>query len=200
MRLWKIVGTYARRSVEFFYRTDTDVVDDWELQEFHAELRGPRGGHIRNLPGGEAGLTTREDLIEIVTRMIYIASAGHASVNNGQYDHYGFVPNLPGYISTAPPNDANEDRSEQDLAAAMPTLADASVQVIMTRLLSRETEMPLGNFPTEFFAGTDAFFPIADAFRKDLHDFAQEIEQRNRTADVPYTYLDPRQVACSITA
>ena len=200
LKLWAIIGRYAGAMVHHFYQTDADVAQDWEIQAFHREMRDPRGGNVRNLPGGEVGFPDRATLIEFLTQMIYMASAGHAAVNNGQYDYYGFVPNTPGAIYMPPPRSKDLDYTEEALARAMPPFKAASVQILMVRLLSRRTEMPIGRFHTGFFAGTQSVLPIVAEFRRELHELQREIEARNESLERPYTYLEPLQVACSITA
>jgi hypothetical protein len=199
MQLWKVIGRYVRNMVHHFYASDADVLADYELQSFHAELRSDRGGAVRGLPG-ESGFADRATLIELLTRLIYAASAGHAAGNNGQYDYYGFIPNTPGALHRPPPQSKSEVWTESDLAAALPDFEAASIQIIMVRLLSRRTEMPLGHFPHSFFAASDDVLPLITDFRHDLLRLAAQIDARNASLAVPYTYLNPRQVACSITA
>jgi len=52
----------------------------------------------------------------------------------------------------------------------------------------------------DFFAGTQSVLPIVTRFRRDLHALEERIAARNAGLDVPYPYLAPHQVACSITA
>jgi len=200
LRLWAIIERYAKGMVEHFYETDQDVVDDRELQQFHKELRGRMGGNVRGLPGGDKGFTDRAVLTEIVTRLIYSASGGHAAVNNGQYDYYAFIPNTPGALYRPAPDSKSQLWTEQDLGEALPEFKAASVQILMVRLLSRPTEMPIGKFHTNFFAGINTVWPIVTRFRRELHALSTDIRHRNANLEVPYTYLDPAQVACSITA
>jgi Lipoxygenase len=200
LRMWTIIERYVTGMVENFYATDQDVLDDWELQAFHAEIRGGMGGNVRGLPGGDEGFTGRTVLIEMLTRLIHAASVGHAGGNNGQFDYYGFIPNTPGALYHPPPADKTQAWTEKDLAEALPGFKSAAVQILMVRLLSRRTDMPLGTFPTSFFAGTDSVWPIVRRFRHDLHALSGEIQRRNAAMIVPYTYLDPQQVARSITA
>ena len=200
LRLWDIIGRYVQNMIDHFYASDQDVIDDWELQSFHNEIRDPDGGNVRNIPGGAAGFQDRATLVTFLTQLIYMASAGHAASNNGQYDYYGFVPNTPGAIYAPPPASKDLDFSEAELAQAMPPFRAASIQILMVRLLSRQTEMPLGQFHTNFFAGTQSVQPIVTQFRKDLFDLQEELEARNKGLKRPYNYLMPEQVACSITA
>jgi len=200
LKLWAIVERYVAGMVGHFYASDRDVVEDWELQAFHHEIRSPEGGDVRDLPGGEDGFASRAALIEFLTRLIYSASAGHAAGNNGQYDAYGFIPNVPGALYAPPPRDKHLKFTERQLARAMPPFRAASVQILMVRLLSRRTEMPIGKFPPSFFAGTRSVQPIVTDFRRELWQLGQEIEARNAKLETPYPYLAPDQVACSITA
>ncbi|CRI65910.1 putative Arachidonate 15-lipoxygenase [Thiocapsa sp. KS1] len=198
LKLWEVVQGYIAAMVEHFYASDGDVADDDELRAFHAEIRDPRGGNVRDMPGGEAGFRTRAGLIGFLTRVVYTASAGHAAVNNGQYDCFGFIPNVPGALYRPPPREKDLSWSEKDLARALPDLRTASTQILMVRLLSRRTEMPIGRYDPAFFAGTQSVLPIVTRFRRDLHALSLEIEARNRSREVPYTFLDPKQVPQSI--
>ncbi len=200
LRIWAIIERYAAGMVDHFYDDDNDVIEDWEIQAFHTEMRSPDGGNVRNLPGGQDGFRDKATLVEFLTQMIYMASAGHAAVNNGQYDYYGFVPNTPGAIYMPPPRSKDLDYTEKTLARAMPPFKAASIQILMVRLLSRQTEMPLGRFHTNFFAGTQSVLPIVARFRGELHDLQKQIDARNAGLERPYPYLAPDQVACSITA
>ena len=200
LELWAVVGRYAAAMVDHFYPDDAAVRDDPELQAFHAELRSERGGSVRGLPGGEAGFADRATLTETLTRLIYAASAGHAAGNNGQYDYYGFIPNTPGALYAPPPIDTTDPWDEGRLVAALPGFKAAAIQIVMVRLLSRRTEMPLGQMPHSYFAANDDVLPILGAFRRDLHDLSAKIATRNAGLEIPYTYLDPKQVARSITA
>lgn len=200
LRLWNVIETYVGEMVGLFYADDAAVRADTELQALHAELRSETGGNVRGMPGGDGGFGELRTLVEFLTRLIYTASAGHAAGNNGQFDIYGFVPNVPGALHRPPPADKALAWSEADLARAMPGFRAASIQILMVRFLSRPTEMPLGTFPQEFFAGTDLVWPVVRRFRHNLDALSKDIRRRNAGLEVPYTYLDPAQVACSITA
>ncbi len=198
LKLWEVVHCYVAAVVEHFYASDEDVAEDDELHAFHAEIRDPRGGNVRDMPGGEARFRTRDELSGFLTRVVYRASAGHAAVNNGQYDCFGFIPNVPGALYRPPPREKDLTWSERDLARALPDLRAASTQILMVRLLSRRTEMPIGGYAPAFFAGTQSVLPIVTRFRRDLHALSLEIEARNLGREVPYTYLDPKQDPQSI--
>lgn len=200
LRLWDIVERYVEAMVGLYYADDASVRADPELQALHLELRSERGGNVRGMPGEEGGFSDKAVLVEFLTRLIYTASAGHAAGNNGQFDMYGFVPNVPGALYRPPPADKTLPWTEADLVRALPSFRAASIQILMVRLLSRPTEMPIGTFPQDFFAGTNLVWPVVRKFRHELAALSKDIRQRNAQLDVPYSYLDPAQVACSITA
>ena len=213
LALWSIVERYARGMVDLFYADDAAVERDDDLCAFHHEIVDPRHGHVRDvrsvaadrehllLEGEKRGFGNKATLVSVIARLIFIASGGHAAVNNGQYDAYGFVPNVPGAMHREPPR-TKERWSERDFVAALPGFKATSVQIVMARLLSRPTEMPLGRFHPNFFAGTDRVRPVVDRFRRELHELHRAIQQRNDALppEDRYTYLDPVQVPCSITA
>ena len=58
---------------------------------------------LQGIPGGGT-LTNKDDLIQIVTSIIYTCSISHASANFPQYEEYGFPPNYPGLLRGTPPN------------------------------------------------------------------------------------------------
>lgn len=44
---------------------------------------------------GEGGFNTIEELVMVLSAVIYTCSAGHAAANFKQYSEYGYVPNYP---------------------------------------------------------------------------------------------------------
>ena len=54
---------------------------------------------------GDGNFTDLEDVIQIVTSVIFICSVGHAASNFGQYDDYAFPPNYPAILRGKPPTD-----------------------------------------------------------------------------------------------
>ena len=213
LALWDIVERYVTRMVDLFYVDDAAVASDADLQEFHHQIVDPEHGHVRDVRNvspdadhlrlGEdgEGFHDKATLISVLTRLIYIASGGHAAVNNGQYDAYGFIPNVPGAMHRPPPR-TKDPWTEQGFVSALPGFKASSIQIVMARLLSRPTEMPLGQFHTNFFPGTNEVWPIVNELRRDLHDLSVSIQKRNEALpdEDRYSYLDPVQVPCSITA
>ena len=47
---------------------------------------------------GDGKFEKRDDLIQVLTSLIFLSSVGHASANFNQYDEYGFPPNYPAIL------------------------------------------------------------------------------------------------------
>jgi arachidonate 15-lipoxygenase len=201
MELWRAIHALVRDMLAVWYRNDADVAGDYELQAWAAELADPHGGAI---PGFPATIPTVDELIETVTAVIHRMSAAHAAVNNGQFDNYGFVPNSPGQVKgplpevLAPKNEGK--KGMKTFWRSLPPPAEALAQIGMAWVLSEPTAINL------YGAGTDEAFTAeaspassaaVQAFHRRLDAISHRITDRNRTLRVPYTYLDPRNVACS---
>lgn len=105
MAINRMVADY----ISVFYRGDLDVQEDTELQAFVNELSaqgtGPDGGRgqIKDLP---AVLQTKEEVIDVVSRLIWLLSVKHSAVNYPVGDYGAFTPVLPTKIyndSRVPP-------------------------------------------------------------------------------------------------
>ena len=193
-KLHAAIGEFVSAIVSSFYFKDDDVAEDFELQAWRSEIADPEEGNIRGFP---TSLNTITSLIELLTTIIFTASGGHSSTNNGQYDMYGYIPNAPGEMKSPPPADL-QPRTEQSLADALPKGMDAAEQIATAHLLSIPTETPLGSYHPSFFAGHPELLEAVLQFEKSLEQISMDIEARNRTVDVPYNYLNPKMLYPSV--
>ncbi len=176
--------------IRFFYSSDQDVTDDFEIQGWAAELCDPEGGNIVGFP---ASLATVDELIQLLTTIIFTASAGHSCTNGGQYDLYGYIPNVPGAMY-APPPKTKEPLTEESLAEALPKGMSAADQIATAHLLSEPTDSPIGHYGTSFFAGHSEILAFIKKFQRNLDSVSASIEARNSRLDVPYDYLNPKNI------
>lgn len=194
--LWGAIGEFAVGMVRLFYPTDQDVQSDTELQAWMRELASPEGCAIKGMPN-DGALNTRLELSEFLTQTIYICSAQHASVNNGQYDLFGFVPNVPGHMLSPAPT-THDALGEEYVARALPYKKASEEQIGFTEVLSAATKMPLGKYARSFFSGDAAVHDHVARFQTRLREVGQAIDVRNSRLEVPYTYMHPKTVAQSI--
>ncbi|MBI3268131.1 MAG: hypothetical protein HYZ53_03850 [Planctomycetes bacterium] len=196
LRVWDAIQEFVTSFVRSFYRTPEDVAADGELQGWVRELTDPDACGLKGLPGNGV-LRTQAEVVQLLTQVLFTASAEHASVNNGQFDYFGYVPNTPGSLQMPPPR-TKAELTELDLVKTLPTFLRASEQIAMVHMLSQPTEQPLGAYSENFFAGHPQVREFAAAFRARLASVSAVIAERNRGLAVPYTYLDPRQISQSI--
>ena len=190
----EVIHEFVEAVIGFFYESDQDVEEDFELQAWLEELVNPEDGNIRGFP---LTLSTIPALVELLSTIVFTASGGHSSTNNGQYDMYGYIPNAPGEMKSPPPT-TRDALSEETLAAALPKGKDAAEQIATAHLLSEPTESPLGFYHPQFFAGHPEVIAMVLQFEKRLAEVSGKIEARNSQIEVPYTYLDPRRLYPSV--
>lgn len=197
LRLWEIISRYVERMVELFYKSDTDVKDDPELQVWCREITevGLLGGQERGFP---LSLESRAQLCRFVTMCIFTCTAQHASTHLGQLDWYAWIPNGPCTMRKPPPT--SKDVTEKDIVDALPTLQQARMQMTFTKFLGRRQPVmvALGHHKEEYFSGPEPR-AVLKQFQEELAVMDKEIEVRNAGLDLPYEYLRPSVVENSVT-
>ncbi|XP_057539478.1 probable linoleate 9S-lipoxygenase 5 [Amaranthus tricolor] len=94
LEIWSAIQTWVNEYCSFYYKSDDLVSNDPELQSWWTEIREVGHGdkkHEKWWPN----LQTLNDLTQICTTIIWVASALHAALNFGQYPYAGYVPNRP---------------------------------------------------------------------------------------------------------
>ncbi|XP_058761884.1 linoleate 13S-lipoxygenase 2-1, chloroplastic-like isoform X1 [Vicia villosa] len=110
--LWDAIKSWVTDYVNHYYNTDTrNVESDKELQAWWNEIRNVGHGDKKDEPWWP-NLKTNEDLIGILTTIVWITSGHHAAMNFGQYTYAGYFPNRPAIARTNMPT---EDPSDQEL-------------------------------------------------------------------------------------
>lgn len=194
--VWAAIDEFVGAMIDCAYASNAVVAADPELREWARELASSEGGRVQGLPNGGV-LRTRADLRQVVAQVIFTCSAEHASVNNGQYEMFGYPPNVPGAMYQPPPR-SHEELSEEQFVKALPHRRAAAEQVGMVHLLSIPTHDPLGGYDSGFFIGNARVEALLADFRARLGAISAKIEQRNAGLEVPYTYLDPVKIGQSI--
>ena len=142
VKLWKAMEAFIGELIDEFYKTDQEVQNDPELQSWANDIHtngfpgyyGAKDGH--DFPNK---ITSKDELKEVCTTIMFTGSAQHASVNFGQYDVYAFVPNAPATLRLPPPT----VKGKSDYATVMATLPNednAGSQVAAAHLLTRYSE------------------------------------------------------------
>ena len=129
LKVWNALEEFVSDVVYKFYSSDSDVKDDLELNNFARDVHdngfpgyfGAEQGH-----GFPNNISTKNDLIEQCTRIIFTGSAQHASVNFGQSFIYGYVPNAPSAMRRPAP----EKKGITDFQTLLETIPDKTTGLL----------------------------------------------------------------------
>ncbi|KAF2595317.1 hypothetical protein F2Q70_00044894 [Brassica cretica] len=86
--IWKAIKNLVESYVKHFYSDPKSIASDFELQAWWDEIKN-KGHYDKKDEPWWPKLNTTQDLSEILTNMIWIASGQHAAINFGQYPFGG---------------------------------------------------------------------------------------------------------------
>ena len=197
--VWGAIHDWVRDYVGLYYFADSDVVADFELQAWTQELQAQ--GRIK----GFVAITARAQLIDVLTMIMFTASAQHAAVNFPQRNQMSYAPAITGAAwATTPP--ASPASSEADWQKLLPPIPEAQLQLNTLWLLGSILYRPLGDYRLnewpypQWFADpsvTAKGGPL-QRFQAALKTIDATIDQRNLTRTVAYEYLKPSLIPTSI--
>uniref|UniRef100_H2MZ72 Lipoxygenase domain-containing protein n=1 Tax=Oryzias latipes TaxID=8090 RepID=H2MZ72_ORYLA len=196
LKLWDII--FVKDTLSYYYKDDSDVENDKELQEWIQEIF-EHGFLSKTGTGIPQKFKTKQELFKFVTMVMFTCSAQHAAVNSGQLDFYGWMPNGPSTMEEPPPTKKNT----VDEATILKTLPDMetivkgmeTVYVLSTQACD---SISLPDFKRKYFTENIPCENILN-FQKNLRKLSKKIQKRNEGLDLPYTYLDPEKVENSVS-
>ncbi|KAJ0941421.1 putative linoleate 13S-lipoxygenase [Helianthus annuus] len=141
--LWDAIKGWVTNYVTYYYPDPNLVTSDNELQSWWTEIRTVGHADKKDEPWWPI-LETPQDLIKILTTMIWVTSGHHAAVNFGQYDYGGYVPGRSTIARvTMPCEDPTDERWERfkdnpelELMATFPSQLQASQIMSVLDVLS----------------------------------------------------------------
>ena len=207
IRMWEILRKFVATVLKASYvGGDAQVAADRYISAFCAEMRSPDGADLPSFPD----VKTLDQLIDMVTMCIHIASPQHTAVNYLQQYYQTFVPNKPAALYTPLPKTFDELKkiTEADVIAALPVdhPKDWLLQAQLPYLLSFQpaessTILRYAQDAQWLYFGNQVIRDAAKVFKKDLEGFIGVVEKLSKELDdqkTPYTVLDPQVTASSI--
>uniref|UniRef100_A0A3Q3GCI4 Arachidonate 12-lipoxygenase, 12R-type-like n=1 Tax=Labrus bergylta TaxID=56723 RepID=A0A3Q3GCI4_9LABR len=187
LKLWDIIHKFVKGVLCHYYKTDAEVHQDSELQKWIQDIY-------------EHGFLSQslDELIKFVTMVIFTCSGQHSAVNSGQYDYGGWMPNTPMTLQRAPPT-TKGTTSEATMLQTLPDV-NVTVQGMSTLwLLSKQSSdfVALGQFAEDHFCEEIPSKLIKD-FQGQLEILSTVLKTRNKSLEVPYTYMDPALLENSV--
>jgi len=189
--VWDAINGFVRGYVELYYVLDADVAGDMELRAWTDELGSERGGRLRHL----RPVNTLEELIELITNVLFIASAQHAALNFSQFPYMGCVPNMAGACWGPAPTLATPDTADE-LLLRLPPWHIATIAADTAWQLSQIRINTLGDYGHAFSDPLTA--PLVRDFRAALDDVERAIRERELRRFLPYPFLLPSTIPASI--
>ena len=136
MLVWNAIHTFVSDYLKHFYQTDPqNIINDTELQAWASELSDQtNGGKVKGMP---ASFTNVEELIEIVTTIIFICGPQHSAVNYPQYEYMAFAANMPLAAYSDIPKQSHKPQN-QTIATPPVALQNTAVQTTAVQNTAEE--------------------------------------------------------------
>lgn len=93
--LCQAIKAFAAEYVGAYYAGASDVANDSELKNWVDELCDPAKGNLAR-KGFPTEVTTKEQLADVLAKLIWQAGPGHAGINYSQFQFFAFAPSAPG--------------------------------------------------------------------------------------------------------
>ncbi|KAM2719423.1 hypothetical protein EV2_040722 [Malus domestica] len=205
--LWDAIKEWVSDYVNHYYPDPNLIESDTELQGWWTEVRTK--GHADKKDGWPA-LKTSENLIHILTTIIWVTAGHHAAVNFGQYMYGGYFPNRPTIARTnMPTEDSSEEflqksmkNPEKALLMCFPSKIQGTKVMKVLDLLSNHStdEEYIGGSPESAWPENDDIKAAYMKFNDNLKSLEGIIDDRNKDPKlknrvgagvVPYELLKP---------
>ena len=148
IKIWRAIESFVGGIIDDFYKADKDVKEDTELQNWADDIHEngfPSYFDDENGHGFPSKIVTKGELTEYCTLIIFTGSAQHASINFGQYDIYGFIPNAPTTLRLPPPSKKGV-ADNTTLMNTLPDMKDTVKQISVINLLSQFSEDEVSSY------------------------------------------------------
>jgi len=183
--LWRIIRKFHESVINTFYHSDAEVSSDAQLIALVADVN--QNGQLRGFPQ----LTTRAQLIDMITSFVFTATGFHATMNNQQFLLQGYVPARPHWMYGATPKQTDVFDERNLVSRIQHSSWQCGWETGVVRLLAVPTVHPItqffGRYATDNVKHYAQFKKIADQLpllQSRLARLQQSIETRNRVCNV----------------
>uniref|UniRef100_A0A8C6T6N4 Arachidonate 15-lipoxygenase type B n=1 Tax=Neogobius melanostomus TaxID=47308 RepID=A0A8C6T6N4_9GOBI len=173
LRLWGIIHRFVNGVLSFYYKNDTEVEEDNELQNWIKDIY--EEGFLSN----QNYFHSLSELVKFTTMVMFTCSAQHAAVNGGQFDYGGWMPNAPTTLQLPPPTKKGT-ATEDTLLNTLPDINTTVHGIAVLYMLSQQ----------EY---------DCNIYLSELEDMHVHVQQRNKDLPLPYLYLDPKHMENSVS-
>jgi len=193
--IWNAISQWVGEYVGVYYTSDADVTGDYELKAWASELA--TSGKIK----GFRAITTRSQLVTVLTAIVFNASAQHAAVNFPQSSIMTYAPFSAG-TAGAPAPTASAGQTLATWSQMLPSTLAAQEQILLFHILGGVYYRKLGEYRDNIFPHPPVLLDPAivspggplERFRSALAAIESTIGQRNAARTRPYEYLLPSRI------
>lgn len=185
--IWSSIEKLVQKYVNYYYKDSKAVSLDHELQSWYKESINLGHADLKDAPWWPK-LETPQDLMFILSTIIWTVSAQHAALNFGQYPFGGYVPTRPPLMRRLIPSENDPDHAsfvanpKKYFVSSLPSLFQATKFMAVIDIISAHS-------PDEEYIGDrndlsswvgdpeiiDAFYE----FSMEIRSVEKEIERRN---------------------
>ncbi|KAI3745537.1 hypothetical protein L1987_58651 [Smallanthus sonchifolius] len=186
--IWSAIEELVQTYVNHYYLDENAVISDTELQSWYSEAINVGHADLREANWWPK-LSTPDKLAEILSILIWTASAQHAALNFGQYHYGGYVPNRPPLLQKLiPQQHDNEYASFLDdpqgyFLASLPSLFDSTKYMAVIDIISAHSheEAYLGEIKDAYtrWPGEPKIIEAFYRFSVKVKRIENEINRRN---------------------
>ncbi|OMO66150.1 Lipoxygenase [Corchorus olitorius] len=185
--IWDAIKNWVQTYVNHYYPNSSTICSDRELKAWYHESI-----HVGHADISDAEwwpkLNTPDDLVSILTTIIWLASAQHAALNFGQYPYGGYVPNRPPLMRRLIPEENDPEYvnfladPQKYFLSALPSLLQATKFMAVVDTLS--THSPDEEYIGErqqpsIWSGDAEIIEAFYGFSAEIRRIEKEIERRN---------------------
>ncbi|XP_015227315.1 PREDICTED: hydroperoxide isomerase ALOXE3-like [Cyprinodon variegatus] len=195
LRIWDTLHRFVLGWINLYYRGDEDVLNDSELQNWIMDIKTHSFTQNSDFP---QWFQTKAEVSKFLTMFIYSCSALHAAVNFSQLEFALWIPNCPASMMRPPPQ-VKGAITEQDILSFLPDINSAHRVLMALTMLSQPGVdfIPLSHYRETIFR-VDAHHRLVEKVQAELKAINDDITERNRHLELPYTYLCPSSIENSV--
>lgn len=192
LSVWHEIRRWVHEYCAIYYGGEPELQADGELQDWFRALASPvSAGGVPGCPK-PTELSALEDLLTIV---IFNASAQHAAVNFPQWTDMSFAPAFAGAAWAALPSSATTVGTQAAWLALLPPRRLALEQAEVLYTLGGVKYALLGEYPRFADARAEA---AANRFRLRLAALEEELADRDLARPTQYPHLRPSAIPRSV--
>ncbi|KAI5069566.1 hypothetical protein GOP47_0015867 [Adiantum capillus-veneris] len=216
LELWAAIRQWVKDYLILYYGDDQALQKDSEVSNWWNEIR--EVGHADHARADWwVSMKTLDELVEVVTTLIWVVSAYHAAMNFGQYAYGAYTPNSPCMSTCLIPEEGTAryaemlSNPEKFLLEMVPPQGATALTIAVLELLAQhlDEEEYLGERVDPRWNCDARVLAALDDFRENLAKVEAGIHARNASSHLPhrrgeagglpYTLLVPSSSTAGLT-